>query len=78
MDPLTDFLLSHHGTLWLLIPRTPRAEEWCALHLADAVQPPWGGAVVVEHRDIEEIALGIVDDGLSITSSLEPDRPGFK
>lgn len=64
---MSDFRLSYHGTLWLLIPCTPEAEAWCAKHLADAVQPPWGGAVVVEARYIEEIALGILDDGLSIT-----------
>jgi hypothetical protein len=63
---VSDFLLSYHGTLWLLIPCTARAEDWCAAHLADAVQPPWSGAVVVESRYIEEIALGIVDHGLTI------------
>lgn len=63
---MSDFLLSYHGTLWLLVPRTAQAREWCSAHLAGEVQPPWGGAVVVEPRYIEEIAFGILDDGLSI------------
>ena len=63
---MSDFLVSHHGTLWLLAPLTPAGREWCAAHLAGAEQPPWGGACVVESRYIEAITLGILDDGLTI------------
>ena len=33
-----DFLLSYHGTLWLLVPLSPQAKEWCSEHLAGAVE----------------------------------------
>ncbi len=61
-----DFSLVNHGSIYLLTPRTPAAEQWAAKHLPDDAMT-WGPAVVVEPRYVEEIALGIGRDGLTVS-----------
>jgi hypothetical protein len=58
-----DFLVSNHGTLYLLEPLTDAAVAWVDDHLP-ADHQLWGSAVVVEHRYIRDIVAGIMSDGL--------------
>jgi hypothetical protein len=51
--------------IYLLHPLTDAAHEWVRERLPDDAQR-WCGAVVVEHRYIEDIARGIVADGLTV------------
>ena len=60
-----DFELSGGGTVYLLHPRTRAARTWVAEHLpADATW--FGGAIVVEHRYIGDIAEGARADELVV------------
>ena len=63
-----DFALTYDGSsLMLLEPRTEAAQDWIDRHLSgDALH--WGAATVVEFRYIEPIIVGIMADGLTVTS----------
>jgi len=53
------------GTLYVLMPLSEGGREWIDGHIAeDAICI--GSGVAVEHRYIEDILQGIVDDGLTI------------
>lgn len=61
----TDFIVANHGTICLLTPSSCAGKQWANDHLPrDAMH--WNGAVVVEPRYIEDIAQGIIDDGLTV------------
>ena len=60
-----DFRVESYGSIFLLQPLTPAANEWVAQHIPDDAQR-WGGAIVVEHRFIMDIVVGIRGDGLSV------------
>jgi hypothetical protein len=60
-----DFLLQNEGTIAVLFPLTTVGAAWIDEHLpADAIV--WTGGVVIEHRFVGPIVLGIVDDGLEV------------
>jgi len=60
-----DFLVSNHGSIFLLQPLTGAAHDWSADNLpADALR--FGAAIAVEHRYIGDIVAGIQDDGLEV------------
>lgn len=62
----TDFVVSDHGTIILLRPRTDAAKDWVSEYLPEDAQ--WiGRAVAIERRYFEPIYDGIVGDGLSIS-----------
>lgn len=60
-----DFSVENHGTIYLLRPHTPAAIEWVEQHIPDEHQE-FAGAIVVEHRYIADIVLGIQEDGLVV------------
>lgn len=60
-----DFRISNHGSIFLLAPETDAAKAWVEEHLPED-RTSWCGATVVEHRYIEDIARGIVADGLTV------------
>ncbi len=63
-----DFLVTDHGTIFLLSPVTEAATEWADEHLPrDAMH--FGDAIVVEHRFIFDIVRGFIDDGLTFEAS---------
>ena len=64
-QPQSDFTVTNHGSIFTLAPETPAARDWVDEWLpADAM---WhGSAVVVEHRYIEDIVEGIINDGLTV------------
>jgi hypothetical protein len=60
-----DFTVTNHGTIFLLEPHTDAGIAWVAEHLpAEALT--FGDAVVVEHRFIRDIVVGIQADGLAV------------
>jgi hypothetical protein len=60
-----DFIFTYHGTIGLLRPLTEAAEEWLDANIADDAQ--WfGNALAIEHRYIDAIIDGIINDGLSV------------
>ena len=64
-QPQPDFLVSNHGTLFLLEPLTDDALAWVDEYLP-ADHSLWGSAVIVEHRYVADIVAGIQDDGLRV------------
>lgn len=60
---MTDFTYTNHGTLCLLTPLTPEAEEWIADNLPEDVMT-LGPSVAIEPRYLEAILDGIENDGL--------------
>lgn len=62
-----DFSVSADGpwaTIYLLTPNSDSAKEWVDDNIAIATY--FGNAVVVEHRYIEHLLRGILEDGLSV------------
>lgn len=60
-----DFYVENEGTIFLLRPISQAANDWVSEHIpADACF--FGGAVVVEHRYIQDIVQGIKNDGLEV------------
>ena len=62
-----DLWVENHGTIYLIRPYTPLAEQWLDEHLQDG--PRLGNARAVEHRCIQDIVNGALDDGLRIGGS---------
>jgi hypothetical protein len=63
---MPDFTVQHEGTIFLVIPNTPSAQEWIDEHIDDTAQY-FGTAVVVEHRYIVDLIDGILAEGLSVS-----------
>jgi hypothetical protein len=62
---MPDFYVQNEGTIFLLHPLTEEATFWIENNIpADALR--WGDTVVVEHRYISDIIIGIERDGLVI------------
>lgn len=60
-----DFTLSGGGTIYLLRPVSAEAREWVDAHIPEDAS--WlGNAVAVEHRYVEDIVDGILNDGLTV------------
>jgi len=60
-----DVRFTDHGTIVLLEPLTEAAQEWVADNISPDAQT-WAGSIVVEPRYVENIVLGMQDDGLAI------------
>ena len=63
-----DFQVINHGTLYLLIPKTPRAMQWVRDNLSPN-HTKYDDASVIEHRYIGDIIEGIQADDLEIAMS---------
>ena len=60
-----DFVISNHGSICLLNPRSKAAKNWVAEHLPDDVQY-FGYSVAIEPRYVQPILDGIAEDGLEV------------
>jgi hypothetical protein len=60
-----DVTIQNEGNIFLVHPHTPAAQEWIDEHIPDDAQM-FGNAIVVEHRYIEAIVSGMLDDGLKL------------
>ena len=61
-----DFRLENHGSLFLLRPLNPVAQNWMSENLPvdDPETQFWGDAIVIEPRYVASIVDGIIGDGL--------------
>jgi hypothetical protein len=62
---MPDFRLYNHGSICLLTPLTPAADDWVNEHLPDDLTT-FGASIAVEHRYIAPIVDGIINDGLTV------------
>lgn len=62
---MADLSVENHGSIFLLRANTDAGRAWVAEHIPDDAQV-FGGATVVEHRFIADIAAGAIDDGLEV------------
>lgn len=60
----TDFRVRDEGTIALLFPLTDAAKEWVEEKVE--VAQTWSGGVVIDHRFVQDILDGIVNDGLTV------------
>ena len=61
-NPPSDFLVSNHGTIFLLEPMTDAAVAWVDAYLPADLQL-FGASIAVEHRYIRDIVEGAVAAG---------------
>ena len=62
-----DIRVSFHGRIVLFHPISDAARSWLEEHCpADGAHSYWCGALVVEPRYVEDLALCAHDDGLSL------------
>jgi len=62
---LVDVEISRDGSLFLVQPHTSRAQAWIEQNVSS--EALWfGGALVVEHRYILDLAQGMIDAGLTV------------
>jgi hypothetical protein len=60
-----DVVVSAHGSLFLMEPRTGVGREWILDNVAD--DATWfGGSLVVEHGYAESLVRGMQGDGLEV------------
>lgn len=62
---MADLSISNHGSIFLLSGVSPAGEAWIAENIPEDAMT-FGGAIVVEHRYIGDIAAGAQNDGLEV------------
>ena len=62
---MADLYIQNEGSIFLLRGLSDAGKAWIAEHIPEDAMT-FGGAVVVEHRYIGDIAQGAVDDGLEV------------
>lgn len=60
-----DAIVTVHGSIVLVAPRSDRASHWIAENVQEDAQF-WGGALVVEPRYLEHLVKGMRADGLVV------------
>lgn len=61
-----DFRVIGEGSVYLLLPMTDAANNWCDDHLPEDA-PMMATSYAIEHRYIQDISAGILRDGMTIT-----------
>lgn len=64
MTPI-DVIRENHGSIWLFRLQTDAAREW----VAECVDPDaqyFGNALAVEHRYVDNLTVGMIEDGLVV------------
>ena len=62
---MADLSIQNEGSIFLLRGLTDAGKAWIEKNIPDDAQS-FGGAVVVEHRYISDIAQGAINDGLEV------------
>ena len=65
MPPIADAQIENHGSLFLVQPLTPAANLWIKANVSDEAIF-YGSALVVEPRYVENLAEGMIADGLTV------------
>ena len=63
-----DFAVRDEGTIWLFTPLTPAALQFLSEHIQDDAQY-FGDSLIVEHRYVEDLLLGLSEHGLEAVRS---------
>lgn len=64
---LPDILVSREGgSIFLVAPCSRKGREWIEENVDDVASQFWGDALVVEHRYMEALFDGMIDDGLVV------------
>lgn len=62
---MPDFRFHNCGSIVLLTPLTPVADEWVDENLPDD-RMTFGASIVIEPRYVDPIVKGLINDGLTI------------
>jgi hypothetical protein len=65
--PAADVLLTGGGNIYLFILETPAAKAWVEENVSDD-RHMLGRGLAVEHRYAADLAAGMAEDGLTVTS----------
>ncbi len=65
VPPVPDVVIQDEGTIFLVRGQSVAGAEWIVEHLPDDAMR-FGGAIVVEHRFIDDIVNGMQADGLTV------------
>ena len=63
---MSDFVLSDHGTLAILVPLSEEAHDWVDEYLGDEDVIWYGRGIAIEPRYLEPILDGLIDHGLTV------------
>jgi hypothetical protein len=63
---MADFIVADHGSIFLVTPVTDAAKTWLDEHTETEGWQWMGPALAVEHRYVEALMMGAVDDGLEV------------
>lgn len=63
---VVDVEVANHGSIFLFTPLTESGREWIDLHVEKTESQWFGGGLVVEHRYAENLAEGMIGDGLVV------------
>ena len=63
-----DFVVRDEGTIWLFTPLTPAALQFLSDHIQEGAQY-FGDSLIVEHRYVEDLLLGLSEHGLETVRS---------
>jgi hypothetical protein len=63
-----DFVVRDEGTIWLFTPSTSLALQFLSEHIQDDAQY-FGDSLVVEHRYVGDLLLGLSEHGLEAVRS---------
>jgi len=67
---MSDYEIENHGTVFLVRPQNGTARDWLEEHVDEEAQ--WfGGALVVEHRYIEDLAANLANDGFIVKEAAQ-------
>jgi hypothetical protein len=65
-----DATVANHGSIYVLTPISVAAQDWIAKHISDQAMR-WGPkGIVVEHRYIDDILVGMNEQGLCVSVTL--------
>lgn len=64
--PRPDVLVENHGTIFMFTPMTPAARAWVEEHVQLESWQWLGGSFSVEHRFAQNLAQGMMADGLEV------------
>ena len=64
-QPAPDLVVENHGPIFLLRAETAEGRDWISEHIPSDARR-WGRWIVVEHRYIDAIVDGAINDGLEI------------
>ena len=72
----SDFNLSYHGRVSVLLPLSPKANEWLDQNIILQDNTGFGRGVIIEHRSLLDYVKAINASGLRISKDWQATRKG--